>query len=119
MNVLLTLILAIRNGVGKNLNDLHTGDCHDLETIATVVDLLVNILSSAVLSASNFCGQILTAPTRAEVTEAHKNMDWLDIGAPSFRNLLGRRIAAKRKILWISLALSSIPLHLLSVLTPY
>ena len=47
-------MLAIRNGVGQNLNDLHTGDCHRLETIDTVVHLLVNMLSSAVLPASNY-----------------------------------------------------------------
>lgn len=118
LNTSIFTFLAIRDGIERNLNDLYSPTCHDMETVDTVIHLLINILSSIVLSTSNFCAQILSAPTRTEVTEAHKNGDWLDLGAPSFRNLLGRRIAFKRKVLWAGLALSSVPLHLLFVLSP-
>ncbi|MCJ1312051.1 hypothetical protein MMC25_005725 [Agyrium rufum] len=55
--------------------------------------------------------QILTAPTRAEIDEAHTRGRWLDIGVPSVRNL--RSISRKRVLLWFGLAFSSLPLHLL------
>lgn len=64
------------------------------------------------LGASNYTMQVLCAPTRAEVDQAHAKGDWLDIGVPSFRNIMGR-ISKKRVVLWWLLALSSIPVHLM------
>ncbi len=55
--------------------------------------------------------QRLSAPTRQEVDKAHGAGTWLDIGIPSVRNV--RRISWERRNLWILLALSSLPLHLL------
>lgn len=114
LNLSLITFLTYRNGVGQNLGDIYTRDCEDMEIINMVVHLFINILSSIVLTLSNFCAQLLAAPTRMEVTGAHKNGDWLDVGTPSFRNLFGGRIATKRRLLWVGLALSSVPLHLLS-----
>ena len=55
--------------------------------------------------------QILSSPTRKEVDRAHSKKQWLDIGIPSTRNL--RAISGKRILMWIALAFSSIPLHLM------
>lgn len=115
LNTSIFIFFATRNGLQENLNDLYSQTCHNVEIIDMVIHLLINIFSTIVLAASNFCAQILSAPTRGEVTEAHEKGDWLDIGAPGFRNLLGCRIAFKRKVLWVGLALSSVPLHLLFV----
>jgi hypothetical protein len=73
--------------------------------------LLINALSTILLSASNYTMQCLSAPTRSEVDDAHSTGKWLDIGVPSVRNL--GRIARKRVILWWLLGASSLPLHLL------
>lgn len=116
INLSIVMFLSLRNGVNQNLGDLYTRDCQNMDTINMVVHLFINILSSIVVAASNFCAQLLAAPTRAEVTDAHKDGKWLDVGTPSFRNLFGGRIATKRKLLWVGLAFSSVPLHLLSVL---
>ncbi|KAI4197238.1 MAG: hypothetical protein LQ350_006069 [Teloschistes chrysophthalmus] len=72
--------------------------------------LAINILGTALLSASNYCMQCLSAPNRQEVDRAHQRQVALDIGVPSLRNL--RHISRKRLLLWILLAISSIPLHL-------
>ncbi|KAI0443597.1 hypothetical protein F4803DRAFT_550045 [Xylaria telfairii] len=53
------------------------------------------------------------APTRTEISAAHKADDWLDIGVSSYRNLRGTRINVRRKVLAISLFTGSLPLHLL------
>ena len=55
--------------------------------------------------------QRLSAPTRTEINEAHAKRKYLDIGIPSFRNL--GRIGHFRTLLWMVLACSSLPLHLL------
>jgi hypothetical protein len=56
--------------------------------------------------------QVLNAPTRKEVDEAHFRSSWLDIGVPSFRNAF--RVSRFKTWSWIVFLLSSIPIHLLS-----
>ena len=73
--------------------------------------LAINVLSTLLLGASNYCMQCLTSPTREEVDRAHSRHIWLDIGIPSVRNL--RRVSWYKIILWWLLAISGIPLHLL------
>lgn len=60
------------------------------------------------------CQQCLSSPTRIEVDKAHAQGRWLDIGIPSIRNV--RHLSRQRIKLWVLLALSSLPLHLLCVL---
>ena len=78
-------------------------------SIVAAVVLLINIATT--VSASNFCMQLLAAPTRQEIDKAHKNKKWLDIGVPSVRNL--KYISKRRGIAIFLLATSSIPLHFL------
>lgn len=70
-------------------------------------------MSTLLLGSSNYCAQLLTAPTRSEVDTAHEEKDWLDIGVPSLRNLWKKRIARKRKMAWTLLMISSVFLHLI------
>ncbi|KAG8526565.1 uncharacterized protein KY384_008766 [Bacidia gigantensis] len=55
--------------------------------------------------------QYLSSPTRKELDRAHAAGKWLDIGAPTLKNLLF--IKPRRSMTWLSLALSSIPLAIL------
>ena len=73
--------------------------------------LVINVLSTLLLGASNYCMQCLSAPTRLEVDAAHRKGSWLDIGIPSTSNL--KRISRQKVFIWLLLALSSLPLHLL------
>ncbi|KAK0862416.1 hypothetical protein LTS02_007174 [Friedmanniomyces endolithicus] len=88
-----------------------TGSCNLSETIITVIELLINVLSTLLLGASNTCAQLLSAPTRQEVDRAHAEGRWLEIGVPGVRNLFS--IKSWRVKLWILLFASSIPLHLM------
>ena len=63
------------------------------------------------LTSSNYCMQILSAPSREELDLAHARNTWLNIGIISFRNLAF--INWRRMIFWCILGLSSLPLHLL------
>ena len=87
------------------------GSCDKTKKITLWVDLAINILSTILLSASNNCTQLLSAPTREDIDKAHAKRRWLDIGVPSVRNL--SLIPRWRVILWALLFLSSIPFHLL------
>ncbi len=55
--------------------------------------------------------QVLNAPTRQEVDNAHFKSSWLGIGVPSVRNAF--RVSRFKTWSWISFLLSSIPIHLL------
>ena len=87
------------------------GDCDKKTRISLWWHLAINVCSTLLLSASNNAMQCLTAPTRADIDQAHRKGRHLDIGIPSLRNL---RVADRRRItLWCLLAGTSLPLHLL------
>ncbi|KAL4907877.1 hypothetical protein BDW74DRAFT_189275 [Aspergillus multicolor] len=96
---------------------LYSGDCDKAKEIGTGVHVLVNALSTLLLSASNFTMQCLSAPTRRDVDNAHAGDKWLDIGVPSVRNLW--RIPRLRLVFWLCLALTSVPIHMFYNSTVY
>lgn len=98
-------------GVQGGLGTLQQGSCHETNVLTLWIHLVINILGTLLLGASNYSMQCLSSPTRGEIDKAHSKGIWLDIGVPSVRNL--RRLSATRILLWWLLALSSIPLHLL------
>lgn len=91
--------------------ELYHGDCAIVKRADALAHVLINVLSTLILGASNLTLQLLVAPTRKEVDEAHAKGKWLDIGVPSFRNLWS--ISRLRAILWSVLAVTSIPIHFL------
>jgi hypothetical protein len=95
---------------GDDAGALYTGDCERVRQMNVGIHVLINILSTVLLSGSNYCMQCLSAPTRKEIDEAHAKGVWLDIGIPSMRNL--NMIKTQRVVLWFLLAFSSLPLHL-------
>lgn len=91
--------------------EIYAGDCQKSQTINTWVHLGINAVSTVLLSGSNYCMQVLSAPTRAEVDKAHASQRWLDIGIPSVRNLVS--VWRAKLIMWLLLVVSSLPLHLM------
>lgn len=107
-----------QNGVGT----IYEGDCNKVKTLDQWLHLLINFLGTGMLSASNYCMQLQAAPTRQDIDRAHEaeayrrdpnhsEGRWLDIGVPSLRNL--RYISNWRRVGWVLLAISSIPIHLM------
>lgn len=97
----------------ENRGLLYQGNCDYAKELDTGLHVLINVLSTVLLSGSNYCMQCLSAPTRHEVDEAHAVNKWLDIGIPSLRNL--KHVSRQNLVLWLLLALTSLPLHLLCV----
>jgi hypothetical protein len=110
---MINLVVTIWGSVShqKNQGVLNEGDCGHIKSLNSGLHVLINVLSTILLSGSNYCMQCLSAPTRAEVDRAHTARRWLDIGIPSFRNL--RYIKRRRLVLWLLLGISSLPIHLL------
>lgn len=99
------------NGYQNGIVTLSSGGAKDINSISTILHVGINVLSTLLLSASNYAMQVLCSPSRIECETAHQRGSWLDIGIPSIRNL--KYISKRRKLLWLALASSSIPLHLL------
>ncbi|KEF58819.1 uncharacterized protein A1O9_03662 [Exophiala aquamarina CBS 119918] len=93
------------------LVEIFHGDCKRASTMNTWAHLAINVISTGLLAGSNYCMQVLVAPSRTDIDRAHAKFKWLDIGLPSIRNL--RYINPRRRWLWVLLAASSLPLHLL------
>lgn len=119
LNAILTII-AVGVGYSKSLGEkyftyteLYQGSCSVTDSWTTAMHFIINILSTALLAASNYMMQCLSAPSRADVDRAHARRRWLDIGILSARNLAV--MDNKRKILWGLLFVSSFPIHMLFV----
>lgn len=74
-------------GYTSNIAPIYTGKCTTVDTLGLVVHLGINIVSTLLLGASNYCMQIVCAPTRRDIDRAHEQGAWLDIGAQSISNL--------------------------------
>lgn len=109
----LGLVIWIQSGFEavKGVATVYEGSCPQIKATITGLHLAICVLGTLLLGASNYCMQILSAPTREEVDAAHAKHRWLSIGVPSVRNLWN--VSRTRGIIWLMLGLSSIPLHLL------
>lgn len=110
INLIVTIWAATHYGIENGIGTIQDGSCQTTKTLSLWSHLAINVLGTALLSASNYCMQCLSAPTRPEIDRAHERHVWLSVGVQSVRNLL--YISRTRALLWVILALSSIPLHL-------
>jgi hypothetical protein len=93
---------------------LFIGNCSQASKINTYVHFVVNALSSLILLTSNMFMQLLLAPTRRQIDIAHAKKRSVDIGIFSLGNFFV--VSKRNRILWVCLAFTSLPLHLLQVL---
>ncbi|TQN66010.1 hypothetical protein CSHISOI_09399 [Colletotrichum shisoi] len=110
-NLSLTIFAVASYGSENGVGLIYHGDCSTVKRLDQWIHLLINLLGTGMLSASNYCMQLQAAPTRKSIDTAHKAGKWLDIGIPSLRNL--RYIGNWRRASWALLAISSIPVHLI------
>jgi hypothetical protein len=112
MNCVFVLVGALTGqGYDEGIATIFTGNADDVSRMSTLLHIVINVLSTLLLSASNYAMQVLTAPTRDQCLEAHRQGSFLDIGILSLRNI--KSISLRSKLLYFALAISSIPLHLL------
>jgi len=98
------------NVIEGTIGTLSIGNCGRTRRLNVRIHLLVNILSTLLLCASNYCMQVLSAPNRVELDRAHAKRVWLHIGVPNLRNF--RHIGRSRLAVWLLLLCTSVPLHL-------
>lgn len=118
LNVILTIIAAAifysKPQEQESISALlYQGKCSVSKNWARGLHFLINVLSTLMLAASNFCMQCLSSPSRDEVDIAHAQGKWLDVGVPSLKNLAS--IGVKQRMLWLALLVTSLPIHLLFV----
>lgn len=97
---------------GSSLKDdaiLFYGNCTTSRYLNVGLHLLINLLSTAVLASSNYFMQVLNAPSRDEINEAHLRLSSLEIGIPSLKNL--PYLSAFKRSLWGLLLITSLPIH--------
>ena len=110
-NFLLVLIGLRYGGYTNGIGTVAQGQSTVIARIDTVYHVLINVLSTLLLTSSNYCMQVLCSPSRDDVDRAHSEGSYLHIGILSVRNIY--LLGGKRRIAWFLLMLSSIPLHLL------
>ncbi|KAI1211594.1 uncharacterized protein F4807DRAFT_395650 [Annulohypoxylon truncatum] len=85
---------------------IYTGDCTTADHINYGIHIVVSVCGIAILSGANYVFQILSSPTRREVTVAHENKRWLDVGIPSIRNF--KHISSFRVVVAVIVLLSAV-----------
>jgi len=111
-NMIILLVASINyGGFRDGMAVLQRGSAPKISHLTTVYHIIINTLSTGLLTSSSYCMQLLCSPTRADIDRAHSKRQWLDIGILSWRNL--KSISSRKATLWIILAISSLPLHLM------
>lgn len=110
-NLGLTIFATRSYGSTNSVGLIYEGSCDTVRSLDRWLHLLINVLSTGMLSASNYCMQLQAAPTREAINRAHGKNRWVDIGIPSLRNL--RDLSNWRRGAWVLLAFSSFPIHLM------
>lgn len=113
VNFIVLVWATSRYHFAEGIGILFSGNCARAKSTNTWLQFIVNVLSSILLAASNYCMQCLSSPTRKEVDSAHIKGRMLDIGIPSVQNL--RAISMERKLLWTGIVISALPLHFMYV----
>ena len=111
INVILTVVIGAKYTISGGIATFQDGDCDKTRRLDLWLHLLINALSTLLLGASNYSMQCLSAPTRQDIDNAHRQNIWMDIGVPSVKNIF--RISRPRKVLWCLLFMSSVPIHLI------
>jgi len=110
LNVLFLGISYGKHGATDGVGTLFKGQCTKASRMDSGMHVVINIMSTLLLGASNYVMQILGAPTRSQIDAAHAQKRSLFIGVPNIRNL--KWVGLRRTMLWLLLGLSALPLHL-------
>ncbi|OTA69970.1 hypothetical protein K449DRAFT_360814 [Hypoxylon sp. EC38] len=112
---LIGCLIAVTTKVGgiKHTLPFYHGGCDggSVSQVNVVLHLLINIISTLVVTSSNFFMQVLNSPSREELNTAHFKGSWVGVGIPSVRNAFS--VSRFKTWCWICLLISSIPMHLL------
>ncbi|KAH6957364.1 hypothetical protein DER45DRAFT_461455, partial [Fusarium avenaceum] len=117
LSILLIIFLIISVKIGRSQGTsfqketvIWETDCMTTARANLWIHLAINLFATGILGSSNFFMQVLVAPTRREIDQAHASGRWAEIGCNSIRNF--RLLPRRKTFLWLLITLSSVPLHL-------
>ncbi|KAJ9141648.1 hypothetical protein NKR23_g7817 [Pleurostoma richardsiae] len=83
------LVLAVAKvRILEGKSTAFSGSCSAASNINFGLHALINVFAMVLIAGANYLFQVLSSPTRTEVSFAHHHKRWLDIGVPSTRNWL-------------------------------
>jgi len=88
------------------------GNCSKAKGVNLGTHIAITVLAAGVTVSSDRFLNLVLAPQREDIHTAHGNWRWIEIGVNSWRNL--RFASAWRRVCWVLLLISSVPLQLLS-----
>lgn len=110
INIVWTIVASYTYGSQNGIGTIFTGDCGKSQLLNVYLHIAINILSTLLLGISNYCMQLISAPSREEIDRAHARKTWVDVGVPSARNVW--KLNLSKKIIWCGFAITSATLHL-------
>jgi hypothetical protein len=110
------LIVAI-SGVALDAgrSAIFVGGCAAARGVDWGSHAAVSVAVVVLVAGANYAFQVLSSPTRDEVTAAHRRGEWLDIGVPSFRNL--GRVQGSRTLLAAVVLVTAVLTQIMYVLS--
>lgn len=101
------LILAVsKASIVAGESVLFAGSCATASSISWGLHAAISVFVVVLVGGANYVFQVLSSPTREEVTRAHEKKKWLDIGIPSVRNF--SHIASSRVFLAVTILLAAV-----------
>ncbi|OAL36318.1 hypothetical protein AYO20_04476 [Fonsecaea nubica] len=79
-NLVLLAVGWSRASRTRGMGIVSSGSATKVAWLGTFSHILINVFSTALLSASNYCMQVITAPTREQADAAHHDGGFVDIG---------------------------------------
>ncbi|KAI1177666.1 hypothetical protein F4777DRAFT_187452 [Nemania sp. FL0916] len=80
------ILVAIKTKALPGQLAIYSGDCSAATRISIGIHAVINVFTVALLAGANYVFQVVTSPTRQEISEAHERHRWFNIGVSSLRN---------------------------------
>jgi hypothetical protein len=103
-NIIWAVVAVTKYPLEHGLRRLYQEKCTTTARIDLVLHIAIDILSTLILSSSNYTTQCLNALTRDDVDRAHKQEKWLSVGLTNIKNLawIPRRRAVRFCLLFVT-----------------
>lgn len=111
-SMLIVAIVMDRNGPNTSLDGvLYSGSCAQTSKLTVYMALAVNMIATFTLGSSNYIMQCLNAPTGWQLSKAHADRGYSRVGISSPLNF--RYLSWTNLVMWWTMAVTSVPVHLL------
>lgn len=114
INIVLTIVGAsYGNQFSSVLVSMYQGNCAHTKRVASGLHIMINILGTILVATSSYCCQLLMAPARQDIDNAHAHRVWLPVGTFNIKMLT--LLPRHRKLMWYLMFGTSIAIQLMYV----